>query len=109
MLDLPSVITIMDFVSVLSENRGGVILERKKRTVANGNRPGIPNESTVVIREKMPGLPRDRRFTRSQKTVQDSLCKTLFSTDKVIVFSVRPPESLYVDSLNKYFRCFVRG
>ena len=111
MLDLPSVITTMDFVSVPSvplENRGGVILKRKNRTIANANRPGITNEGAAVIRENMTNLPNHRLFTRSQKTVLDSLSKTPFSTDKVTVFSVRPPELLFVDSLRMYFRCFVR-
>ena len=111
MLELPTVITTMDFVSVPSvplENRGGVILKRKNNTQSRENRPGIANDGPAEVREQILGLPRHRCFTRPQKTVIDSTNKTPFSTDKVTLFSIRAPELLFVDNLKLYFRWFVR-
>ena len=111
MLQLPTVITTMDFVSVPTvslENRGGVILKRKNNTQSRVNRPGIANEGPAEIRENHLNLPFHRRFTRSQKIVLESVNKTPFSTDKVTVFSLRPPELLFVDKLKLFFSWFVR-
>ena len=111
MLQLPTVITTMDFVSVPTvalENRGGVILKRKNNTCSRTNIPGVANEGPCEIREHYLRLPRHRLFTRSQKTVLESVNKTPFSTDKVTVFSLRPPELLFVNKLRPYFRWFKR-
>ena len=111
MLQLPTVITTMDFVSVPSvplENRGGVILKRKNNTQSRENRPGIANEGPAEVRQQVLGLPNHRCFTNPQKTVLESACNTPFSTDKVTVFSLRAPELLFVDNLKFYFRWFVR-
>ena len=111
MLQLPTVITTMDFVSVPTvalENRGGVILKRKNNTCSRSNIPGVANEGPCEIREHHLRLPRHRLFTRSQKIVLESVNKTPFSTDKVTVFSLRPPELLFVNKLRPYFRWFKR-
>ena len=111
MLQLPTVITTMDFVSVPSvslENRGGVILKRKNNTQSRSNRPGIANEGPAEIREHHLHFPNHRLFTPGQKIVLESVNKTPFSTDKVTVFSIRPPELLFVNKLKLYYRWFVR-
>ena len=111
MLQLPTVITTMDFISVPTvslENRGGVILKRKNSTQSRVNRPGIANEGPAEIRENHLNLPFHRRFTRSQNIVLESVKKTPFSSDKVTVFPLRPPELLFVDKLKLFFSWFVR-
>ena len=93
MLQLPTVITTMDFVSVPSvslENRGGVILKRKNNIQSRSNRPGIANEVPAEIREHYRHFPNHRRFTPGQKIVLGSVNKTPFSTDKVTFFSYVP-------------------
>ena len=111
MLQLPTVITSRDFISVPTvslENRGGEILKRKNSTQSRVNRPGIANEGPAEIRENHLNLPFQRRFTRSHKIVLESVKKTPFSTHKVTVFSLHPPELLFVDKLKLFFSWFVR-
>ena len=111
MLQSPTVITTMNFITVPSVPlvcRGGVILKRKNNTQSRMNRPGVANEGPAEIRETVFSFPSHRCFSNAQKVVLQSLNKTPFSTDKVTVFSIRPPELLFVDSLKQYFRWFVR-
>ena len=111
MLQLPTVITTMDFVSVPTvslENRGGVLLKRKNNTQSRANVPGVANEGPAEIRQHHLHFPRHRLFTGGQKIVIESVNKTPFSTDKVTVFSLRPPELLFVNKLKLYYRWFVR-
>ena len=111
MLQLPTVITTMDFVSVPTvalENGRGVILMRKHNTCSRTNIPGVANEGPCEIREHHLRLPRHRLFPSSQKIVLESVNKTPFSTDKVTVFSLRPPELLFVNKLRPYSRWFKR-
>ena len=68
----------------------------------------MANEGPCEIREHHLRLPRHRLFTRSQKIVLESVNNTPFSTDKVTVFSLRPPELLFVNKLRPYFRWFKR-
>ena len=61
MLQLPTVITTMDFVSVPTvalDNRGGVILKKKNNTCFTTNIPGVANEGPCDIREHHLRLPR---------------------------------------------------
>ena len=111
MLQLPTVITTLDFVSVPTvalENRGGVILKRKNNTQSRSNVPGVANEGPAEIRQHHLNFPSHRLFTRGQKIVLESVNKTPFSTDKVTVFSLRPPELLFVNTLKLYYRWFKR-
>ena len=111
LLQLPTVLTTMDFVSCPSvplENRGGVLLKRKNNTQSRVDRPGVANEGPAEVRQLMLSLPPHRWLTEAQKTVLESVNQTAFSTDKVTVFSLRPPELLFVDKLMLYFRWFVR-
>ena len=80
MLQLPTVITTMDFVSVPTvslENRGGVILKRKNNTQSRVSRPGITNEGPVEIRENHLNLPFHRRFRIHKKLYWKVLIKLL--------------------------------
>ena len=111
MLQLPTVLTTLDFVSVPTvalENRGGVILKRKNNTQSRSNVPGVANEGPAEIRQHHLNFPSHRLFTRGQKIVLESVNKTPFSTDKVTVFSLRPPELLFVNTLKLYYRWFKR-
>ena len=89
MLQLPTVVTTMNFVSIPTvsrENWGRVVLKRKNNTQSRSNRPGVANEGPAEIREHHQHFPNHRRFTRGQKIVLDRVNKTLFSTVKVTVF-----------------------
>ena len=111
MLQLPTVITTMDFVSVPTvalENRGGVLLKRKNNTQSRSNIPGVANEGPAQIRQHHLQFPAHRLFTTGQKIVLESVNKTPFTTDKVTVFSLRPPELLFVNKLKLYYRWFIR-
>ena len=70
--------------------------------------PGVANEGPVEIRQHHLQFPRHRLFTGGQKFVLESVNKTPFSTDKVTVFCLRPPELLFVNKLKLYYRWFVR-
>ena len=83
-------------------------MKRKNNTQSRSNRPGIANEGPVEIREHHLRFPNHRLFTRGQKIVLDSVNKTPFSTDKVTVFSIQPPELLFVNKLKLFHRWFVR-
>ena len=99
LLQIPAVITSMDFVSVPSvplENRGGFLLQNRKRA------------HDVTVRSKSLNLPLHRQFTKSQVVVLESQKQSRFTTDKVTVFSLRPPELLHVNKLRNYFEWFVR-
>ena len=88
MLQLPTVTTTKDFVSIPTvslENRGGVILKRKN-TCSRTNTPGVAKEGPCEIREHHLRLPCDRRFTRSQEVVIESVNKTPFSTESKFLY-----------------------
>ena len=84
----------------------GVILKRKNITQSRSSRPGTAKEGPAEIREHYLHFPNHRPFTPGQKIVLESVNKTPFSTDKVTVFSIRPPELLFVNKLKLYYRWF---
>ena len=68
MLQLPTMLTTIDFVSVPAvslENRG-VLLERKDNTQSRSNRPSIANEGPAEIREHHLNFPNHRLLTREK-------------------------------------------
>ena len=83
-------------------------MKRKNNTCSRTNIPGVTNAGPCEIRQHHLSLPAHRLFTRGQKIVLESINKTPFSTDKVTVFSVRPPELPFVNKLKLYYRWFKR-
>ena len=54
-------------------------------------------------------VPKQWKFTADQViTIEDEVASGL-TQDKISIFSIRPPQLLFVDEVEKYFRWFVRG
>ena len=103
---MPYVITTFDFVHVTTlplEYRGGVI--RKKRLAVAAEM----TESTAYhARKHILELPVHRQLTESQKQIELDVKNSVFSADKIPLFSLRPPELLCVKRVKHYFSWFVR-
>ena len=54
-------------------------------------------------------VPSNWKFTEDQvETVKDTIASGL-TNDKISIFSFRPPQLLFIDEIEKYFKWFVRG
>ena len=87
------------------ENRTGYVLRKPHRRIAD--RPGqFDRDLHFVASRDALGLDSNRTFTVNQvKTVKEHMQSGL-SIDKVSLFAVRPPELLFVNDLEFYFRHF---
>ena len=106
LLKLPVVITNIEFIHVPSislENRGGKFYRRPCSYVL----PSGSDGNSLSEREFLL-FPQHNCFTNRQKTQIQDASQSNFSTDKVTLFSIRPPELLFVRKLKDHFAFFVR-
>ena len=106
-MELPYVVTNIDFVSVPSvplEYRGGRHLKHKRQKP----QCDVSHETSSVTRRDTLHFPSSRQLTSSQTVVENDVLQSDFTIDRVTMFSLRPPELLFVRTLKQYFSWFVR-
>lgn len=107
-LNFPYVKLCSEYIHIntgFKQDRGGIVKHETQRV-----RPG-------VIAEEVPGyiarqalqFPRERQFSDSQRlTILDSMTSNI-TPDKISIFSSRPPELMFLQTLKDYFECVVRS
>ena len=106
LLKLPVVITNIEFIHVPSislANRGGKFYRKPRSYVLPSGSDG-----TALSERQFLLFPQHNCFTNRQKTQIQDASQSNFSNDKVTLFSIRPPELLFVHKLKDYFAFFVR-
>lgn len=84
-----------------------------KYEIGNGRDTEIPDELTdgAVLNQdirKTKGFAICRLFSEQQISVIEDELKSELTTDKITIFSIRPPELRFVNNVTDYFRWFER-
>ena len=106
MFQLPAIITNIAFIHVPSvslDYRGGKYF-RKRRVYVRSS--GSANDH-LNVREQL-GLPSYLCFTQQQKVQIEDASASHFSTDKFTLFSIRPPELMFIRQLQPYYSFLIR-
>ena len=106
MFQLPAIITNIAFIhipSVSLDYRGGKYF-RKRRVYVRSS--GSANDH-LNVREQL-GLPSYLCFTQQQKVQIEDASASHFSTDKFTLFSIRPPELMFIRQLQPYYSFLIR-
>ena len=107
LLRFPYVVTNIAFVHVVTapkEKRAGIVVEKSVAKVFRQD----PIFGKEFLTRKALQLPPHRQFTRFQEISIVDAEKSPFSNDKITVFSVRPPELLFIRFVEHYFTWFTR-
>ena len=106
LLRFPYVCSNIHFIHVVTthkEKRAGIVKERMVRPAKQG-----PLYGQQVLLRKNIEIPSHRPFTQTQEWTIVDAEKSSVSYDKITAFSARPPELLFLRTVEKYFFWFVR-